>query len=130
MSRIHKYRAWDVRRGEMIDVTHMEFDEDGVRVRNWRYADFTLEAIGDGLTLMQFTGLLDKNGKEIYEGDVLDFNAIGSTGTSVGEVLFRNGAFCIAENDKPLRHVYDGVFGTPKVIGNIYENPVLLNGEQ
>ena len=61
--------------------------------------------------LMQFTGLKDKNGKEIYEGDIVrqDYD------NALCEVKFISGCF------SPFKH--DGQF---VVIGNIYENPELL----
>ncbi len=57
--------------------------------------------------LMQFTGLLDKNGKEIYEGDLLD---------TYGEVKFENGEF--VAKGVGLRTINK----TREVTGNIYEN--------
>lgn len=73
-------------------------------------------------TVGQFTGLLDKNGKEIYEGDVIEFEIV---------IVFRNGAFRIDVDDTPLQewiwkrkraHEETGI------IGNIYENPELIKG--
>ena len=86
--------------------------------------------------LMQFTGLCDKNGKEIYEGDILEIKnyekGFGWT-TRKAFVFFEDGCFKIDNNNywNPLvAHVigedtdYKG--WTAKVIGNIYENPELI----
>lgn len=78
----------------------------------------------------QFTGLKDKNGKEIYDGDILynDFNA-------KGVVKFVNGMFivnfiyeesvCSKDNDKMTIRLISANSIT-RVLGNIYENPELL----
>lgn len=80
----------------------------------------------DRETLGQFTGLKDKNGKHIFEGDILsnDFGAPKMT------VEFSRGAFCL-EGLQPIIGHLNGVgwFDHTKmleVIGNIYENPELL----
>lgn len=70
--------------------------------------------------LMQFTGLKDKNGKEIYEGDVLRF----LDKQIYEKVLFKNGMFVRewAEQENPLYLGLDHF----EIIGNIWENPELL----
>jgi hypothetical protein len=72
--------------------------------------------------LMQFTGLHDKNGKEIYEGDILKTNHTDSL-----TVVFENGSFCFVNNinsgsDRLHQNRTEKLF----VIGNIYENPELI----
>lgn len=74
------------------------------------------------IDLMQFTGLLDKNGKEIYEGDVLNIDTTNSDGNVVGEskeVVRFEGAYIL-----PLSWITAPYV---EIIGNIYENPDLLN---
>lgn len=81
--------------------------------------------------LMQFTGLKDKNGREIYEGDILEFNDCSYARTAghvddkilKSKVEFYYGAFWVdgillldaIQNDEEL-----------EIVGNIYENPELL----
>lgn len=76
--------------------------------------------------LCQFTGLLDKNGKEIYEGDILK-----SSYTEFGhEVSFENGAFKIKHNKRccpPYKTSLSEADGWQIIIGNIYQNLELLN---
>lgn len=75
------------------------------------------------LHLMQYTGLKDRNGREIYEGDVLEYY-----GTKRGRMK----PITVVEwlqNNKRAYHGY--VLGNPinyEIIGNIHENPELLKG--
>jgi uncharacterized phage protein (TIGR01671 family) len=86
------------------------------------------------VNLMQFTGLLDKNGKEIYEGDLLRIKSLYETGDPVdsapNEVYFKEGSFRIAFHNGVLNSAFcTGELGSNwevEVIGNIYENPELL----
>ncbi len=84
-------------------------------------------------TVGQFTGLHDKNGKEIYEGDIL--MCIGERNDNKGrkyyrKVLFDNGAFGMTVPEYKFisalcNHVVNGKLNW-EVIGNIYDNPELL----
>lgn len=78
-------------------------------------------------TLSQFTGLLDKQGVEIYEGDILAGcnGSINGTGWNWGNysISFKDGKF-----DVPLWGTFEHYDSTHwfEVIGNIYQNPELL----
>jgi uncharacterized phage protein (TIGR01671 family) len=84
--------------------------------------------------LMQYTGLKDKNGKEIYEGDIIQEGS-GPCGDTRGVVENVNGdtvvRFLPGSIPDDWNHEYYPVFGLmdhSEIIGNIYENPELLEG--
>ena len=78
-----------------------------------------------GIDYMQFTGLIDKNGKEIYEGDILQY-IDGDNSPELYQVIFSNGNFILASLEDAEYDEYIGDFDPKEVIGNIYENPELL----
>lgn len=106
-----------------------DFDTDGHHIK--QIQDMPLDVERD--TIGQFTGLTDKNGKSVYEGDII--MCIGQRKDNKGkkylrEVLFHNGSFCMTVPEynmlSPLRdHIVDGKLWW-EVIGNIYDNYNLL----
>jgi len=71
----------------------------------------------ENLIIMQFTGLIDKNGKEIYESD--------TNGTWI--VFFKNGCFKIKSKKGNTLGLLSNYVNEFEVIGNVYENPELLS---
>lgn len=84
--------------------------------------------------LMQYTGLKDKNGKEIYGGDIVEYRACegcDDCGVVVSEVIWRDGGWYIVTEwqgeQKDIPSSLCSLYGNDLVIiGNIYENPELL----
>ena len=112
-----KFRVWDKLDKEIYEVGEI----------HWFRGEF--DFIGDGITfkrdadeveLMQSTGLLDKNGKEIFEGDIVKCSGLLGTIES-----FK--AMWICSFVKYNNYQKVGFFAQEiEVVGNIYENPELL----
>lgn len=136
MNRTIKFRAWDKVSEEMLFLS----DDDCVHISTKGFTwlkGFNEKMVADQGTavLMQFTGLKDKNGKEIYEGDVCLFGN-DKTHISYDENLCAFRVFSVNSVRKAWL-VEDG-FGITsfdedmqkkeiEVIGNIYENKGLLD---
>jgi uncharacterized phage protein (TIGR01671 family) len=135
MSREIKFRAWDGKK-----MLHNVGIHPFIIQALWRDKDNKMKESDDGAYIvspaftayhiMQFTGLHDKNGKEIYEGDILrlldSYN--NNWSRNGGEVIFSNkyvGGWVITSKGHDLtigvrQHEVE-------IIGNIYETPELLN---
>ncbi len=77
-----------------------------------------------GSILMQYTGLKDKNGKEIYDGDILKAQGI----VAWNDVGHRWSAIDLNWNDRREWHDLEYLTSPFEIIGNIYENTELLSG--
>lgn len=80
-------------------------------------------------TVGQFTGLHDKSGKELYEGDIVHLD---SWAPYAMQICFIEGAFCLA-NDKgeylaDIHYIQHGGINQCTILGNIHDNPELLKG--
>lgn len=127
------------------DTEHGEPIKYKIQTDEKEYGEYVKCFITDENTIGQYTGLHDENGKEIYEGDIIEFSYDVFTGnfdTKVGRgtVEFIDGAFYIKPFEiegKKIKDIdneewfliYTVNIDTLKVIGNIYDNPELLGGE-
>ena len=119
-----KFRAWDKENEKMMKVSSLHLENKEISVKE--NVTFHLFRMQD---LMQYTGLKDKNGKEIYEGDIVLIKLDETSTWHKTVVGFKKGAFIADLIDKE-DYVYifhHGFTGDDfEIIGNIYENKNLL----
>ena len=137
--REYKFKAWHKAEKVMCDVSIINFDKGafllGVKKGEDEIGDkYFVEAPSGGrfcnfdeFDLMQYTGLKDKNGKEIYEGDILK-----GYGSAIKRfvVSFSNGSFELYHNFGKwglLSRMFEIEELPVEIIGNIYENKELLD---
>lgn len=83
------------------------------------------DILGDEFVLMQFTGVVDKNGKEIYEGDILRHE----TGCVLVGWSNLHNAWVYAGEDVLPYEISGGKLNACEIVGNRYQNPDLLTWE-
>lgn len=132
MSREIKFRAWDKERKDMRGIQLMDWSDWWVstghtweREKRLQYGERNSfkNAETDRHILMQYTGLKDKNGREIYEGDLVYV----TQWKNKYKVIFDDGMFKASGKAK---FSLITIMGEVKceVIGNIYESPELIHG--
>jgi uncharacterized phage protein (TIGR01671 family) len=125
MNREIKFRAFTMPECEMT------YSDEYENIADFLFHQFpNLKPTGNEL-LMQYTGLKDKNGKEIYEGDVLqipdNYDTYGMMAGEKRAVIFMDGGFRFESPKKNARGHWLEDDGEFEVIGNIYENPELIS---
>jgi len=124
MNRPIKFRVWDKRETKGMSTKNMLYDAQLHHF--WQdFVDYP------GYELMQYTGLTDKNGKEIYEGDILKIS-YGAMGDVIGQVLYESdhGGYIFQWEQKGPNQNYinlncDVAFESV-IVGNIFEHSELL----
>jgi hypothetical protein len=133
---IPRYRAWHKTWEELGEVKRIRFDDEGdVRTVLFRGKILGTDTPIDKIELMQSTGLKDKNGKEIFEGDIVQFEDCYTETdflyVNTGIVEWSQGSFTITNRDSvEMGDLLDGEFLDVTIIGNVYENPELLEDKE
>ena len=139
MNREIKFRAWDgVAMSNTFEITNLKYgflnNGDGVHCYQIDYGD---------CKVMQYTGLKDKNGKEIYEGDIVRvMHSHDDFKMDTFSITYELGGFCLQQKDSEptslgfyfwglVEHKFATGWGECdgkafEIIGNIHENPELL----
>lgn len=132
---IPKFRAWDSAKKEMFKDT-FAITESGqvVVVEQESVASSPDYVFVDHLVIMQSTGLKDKNGKEVFEGDILAFETDDEV-INVNVFWDEEHALFMFESKKyneqePLAELVENNTYPFEIIGNIYENPELLEDKE
>ena len=125
-----RFRIWHVRLKLLLLVTGIEFDVGEISSINFldpatkKFAteDIFIRYYKPTVYLMQFTGLRDKRGEEIFEGDIVEWKG------EMGQIMFSVGRFVFANSAgwKDNLLVNDQL----EIIGNIWENEELLSQVQ
>jgi uncharacterized phage protein (TIGR01671 family) len=134
-----KFRAWDEdneRMGRVEDYLNIKPTNGKEYWMCKAFGDFMFMALSHEWKLMQYTGLKDKNGKEIYEGDILKPYDV-SDNQFLSVIIMKHGCFGYDSSGGdfvPLgrnHHYFNLMEGSHQshileIIGNIYENPEIL----
>ena len=126
---IPKYRAWDKETQTMLDVSLIDFKKSVLVGEHWEFGETNFRNFDD-VNLMQSTGLFDKNSKEIFEKDILDYNGRkvivkwhGSYASFIYEFVDE-----LQNRKTEWKPLYLSYYHF-KIIGNVYQNPELLELE-
>lgn len=130
MNRLIKFRSWNVEEKIMHDIAMPSWNgshevwKNNIPQSEIQY--LTNDPAEEGI-LMQFTGLKDKNGKEIYEGDIVKWVINGNE--RIAPVYYDGLQACFwmgKDKNTNMLVLNDWMRGEHEVIGNIYQNPELL----
>lgn len=126
---IPKFRAWDKKWEEMRGVKQILFDRENVFDVSLDYEDFVVHENIDNIILMQSTGLFDKNGQEVFVGDI-----IKCTRGCPHEVYLEKeygGTYVGGMPAIYLKSLLNGYAwtGDEEIVGNVYQNHELLEAD-
>ena len=116
-----KFRCWDKEKKVFVKgMLCFGYDDFKWVLLNDNYEQILWSYNGE---LSQYTGLLDKQGVKIYEGDIAKVHSYSVTG--LGKVGFNKGSFVFNKFEYPTSQVLHS-FSEIEIVGNVFENPELL----
>ena len=128
-----KFRAYIKNLGWMLPVSMIDFENETIYVSldsdEWSNDPLEYDFDDKDIEIMQYTGLKDKNGVEIYEGDIVRTsnygtgNRVNHLGYDLFNIIFKDGAFRL---DSKYRTYFLNDGFHCEIIGNIFENPELM----
>ena len=120
-----KFRAWDMEKDKMRTATAINWYDEYIWVDETPMSGDRLPI--ESTPLMQYTGLKDKNGKEIYEGDIVKIKVSEPFVVKFDEKLGQYFAERDSRTGKDTLKLSGIGFSRSEIIGNNYENKELLN---
>lgn len=117
-----KFKAWDKERKRFLKP--IETAQLVIRPISGRITDGAID-VSEKIELLQYTGLKDKNGVEIYEGDIVQYFR-----NELAVIVFQSGGVDVRSLSWRECEPLQRRMGSMKVVGSIYENPELLEVDQ
>lgn len=125
MSRVLEFRAWD-KLAETFVFADKGYQGHFILDLNGQFYNLQNGSGGNEYIVQQYTGLKDKNGKKIFEGDILmiEFHKNSEEPPRYYPIEFYQGSFCInCGSEDGCLMMHNGEY---EVVGNIFQNPELI----
>ncbi len=125
-----KYKAWHKEEKKMYEVMMIDFLGKRLMLGGTEKRQITKQAKLEDVVMLEFTGLKDKNGVDIFEGDLVKSE---SHEPSVYDIKFIEGGFCATHPNlegypTDINHFYPSTGCEIQIVGDIFNNQELISG--